>query len=120
MRGTKKVLQLTLLGWLMSGCGGDPPGQSGATAAEVQGEANADPDQMVRIPPEIVFKKINQGKKPCNQAERWMLDKKKKQYKRSNNINQPGSFHLFMPANRTLLIKIKYNGKKYSFIKSVM
>ena len=49
--------------------------------------------------------------------ERWELDKKAQQYKRSNNIRQPGEQRLYVPAGRIMALDVLFDGKEYRISK---
>jgi len=53
------------------------------------------------------------------QIERWKLGRRKKRYKRCNNIRQPKVIRFFVPQNRIIEIKIEFNNKVYKIKSSL-
>lgn len=47
--------------------------------------------------------------------ERWELHRKKRQYRRANNILQPRPRRIFLPENRIIRISVTFDGKQHTF-----
>jgi hypothetical protein len=62
----------------------------------------------------VFTKKVEADRYHLVKMERWELEKKSEQYKRSNNIRQPKEVKLYVPAGRILAVKFEFNGTEYS------
>jgi hypothetical protein len=57
----KKIVYYTLFGCLVLGCGVEALEEAGEGTGRAQVKRNMEPDQIVRVPPEVVFQKTEKG-----------------------------------------------------------
>ena len=57
----KRLLPYSVVGLLVLACSAEPPAESGARIEETRIEGEMQPDQVARLPAEVVFKKLRQG-----------------------------------------------------------
>jgi hypothetical protein len=58
--------------------------------------------------------KVEANKYHLIKLERWVLNSAKGRYDRENNIRQPKIEEIFIPMNRIVKLKLKFDGKYYN------